>query len=195
MFLNFQSAEHILRRTVNEGEVMTALRKREFMVEVHEVDMLGIIRRDWLACSPDRIALLNVPFLGHFGYEEHQLTSVEIKTNVVTFLMDKRQQNASLETQMRSVGSPGFLRLILLTSAGSFLIRPLLRVSILWSTSLHLRQELFSYPSFTAPQQCLTSAKIFFTISVKRLLRGHIETTSSSQVLLTPNAANGSKEI
>lgn len=52
-----QSTEHMLRGPVIKTAGITGQHKREFMAQVHQVGILGIVGRNWLACSSDRSGL------------------------------------------------------------------------------------------------------------------------------------------
>lgn len=60
------------------------------MVQVHEEGMQSITGRDWLACSPDEIALLNVQILERLSFKTHEVASVGIETSVVSTLLVER---------------------------------------------------------------------------------------------------------
>lgn len=87
----------MLRGTVNETATIKALHNWEIMVKVHGIDVLHIIVYIRLACSPEEIALLNVQVLEHFGYKEHLLISVEIRTSMKLCSPNKLQKSVFLK--------------------------------------------------------------------------------------------------
>ena len=53
-----------MRGTANEGAVFAALSAKPFVVAVYECGMLAKTGADWLACSPDGVALIDTRELG-----------------------------------------------------------------------------------------------------------------------------------
>ena len=70
---------------------------------------------EWLACSPDAVALINLEELGlQSGSSENSgtLASVEIKTNAAESDLERLMQNATFDVLSCKVGKGLFLELI-----------------------------------------------------------------------------------
>ena len=53
-----------MRRTANESAVIASLASRDFVQCLYECGMLSRKGEDWLACSPDGVALIDLHSLG-----------------------------------------------------------------------------------------------------------------------------------
>ena len=97
-FSSARSSEVMNRGIANEGCVMSALRGQSFVKVVFECGVLSIQDLDWLACSPDEIALIDTLATG-FDAEEAAsgaetqanlcMASIDIKTSVAHDAVDR----------------------------------------------------------------------------------------------------------
>jgi hypothetical protein len=136
-FSSARSTEVMMRGTENEVSVMNALRRKEFVRGLFEVGMIGKKGKDWVACSPDGIAVIDLkklsdfdtpqvshsqvplPWMARQQFDELPglegrcvLSSVEIKTRVASPCLERSIQLASLDVTVCRVGDSTFQNLI-----------------------------------------------------------------------------------
>ena len=94
------------------------------MTALYECGMLAKKEEEWLACSPNGVALINLEDFGlKSGSSEDSgtLASVEIKTNVAESSLDRLMQNATVDVLSCKVREGLFLELIPREHAGQLL--------------------------------------------------------------------------
>ena len=112
-FSNSRSTEPMMRGTANEAALFPALSRRPFVKALYECGMLGMRGSDWLACSPDGVALIDASLLT-FSEESLpssgslSLSSVEIKTSIARSSLDRALQRATMEIVCCNVGDATF---------------------------------------------------------------------------------------
>jgi hypothetical protein len=137
-FISSRSTEPMMRGSVNENALLRALRRKTFMAGLFEAGMIAKKGKEWLACSPDGIAILNLdhctmaynPFLApsasnvppwrSTGLGEARLatagrfvlSSVEIKTSVSTSSLQRSTAAASRDVTLCTVGDQTFKELV-----------------------------------------------------------------------------------
>ena len=109
-----------MRGTANEAAVFAALSNKPFVKALYKCGMLAKKEVDWLACSPDGVALIDVSSL-NFGTDsgeiEHHtealsVSSVEIKTSISRTSLDRALQCATMEIICCNVGDNTFRKYI-----------------------------------------------------------------------------------
>lgn len=114
-FTSSRSSEAMKRGTANEGAVMNTLARKEFIIGLYEVGMLSNKHCNWIACSPDGIAILDLS-KAHFNdtNEEDEveqntvLATVEIKTSVADSSLQRSLFTSSADTVFCSIGDTTF---------------------------------------------------------------------------------------
>ncbi|CDF37457.1 unnamed protein product [Chondrus crispus] len=103
-----RSTEAMKRGSMNERGVFAALSSKPFVQAVYECGMLSRADADWMACSPDGIALIDT---GQLGISEDvaahswmDLASVEIKTNVGVSSLDRAIGMETVDVKTCRVG-------------------------------------------------------------------------------------------
>ena len=111
-FSTARSTEPMMRGRANEGAVLASLSRRPFVKSIYECGMLAKADAEWLACSPDGVALIDVEDLcfdsGSSSPPNLSLASVEIKTSVSRASMDRALALATVDTVTCTVGDQGF---------------------------------------------------------------------------------------
>ena len=107
-FSSRRSTEPMKRGTENEDAVLSALQKRRFIKGVFEVGMLASNLCNWVACSPDGIAVLDLqhtPFHVNEGVSDSTtLASIEIKTSVADSSLQNNLLRSTTDVIYCSVG-------------------------------------------------------------------------------------------
>lgn len=102
------SNEAIKRGSMNERAIFAALSFKPFVQAVYECGMLSRADADWMACSPDGIALIDTGQLGISedvaAHSSIELASVEIKTNVGISSLDRASGMATVDVKTCRVG-------------------------------------------------------------------------------------------
>lgn len=124
-FSSSRSTEYMKRGSLNEDPVLNALSSRTFIIDCFECGMLALKDEQWIACSPDAIALLNPADLSSaFGLidgDELIIASVEIKTSIASSSLDVTHRHASLDVIYCRIGDHEFVRRIPLKHCGQLL--------------------------------------------------------------------------
>lgn len=124
-FSSSRSTEQMMRGTANESPAFSALSKMSFVTALFGCSMLSKKGEEWLACSPDELALILLEAIGFKretnDAESSTLASVEIKTNIAESSLDRNMQNATVDVMKCKVGEPSFLSLILKEHAAQLL--------------------------------------------------------------------------
>lgn len=110
-FSSSRSTEAMMRGTANEGAVFAALSAKSFVVAIYECGMLVKTEADWLACSPDGVALIDTKELGFDDGDEatvHMISSVEIETSVAQSSLDRALGRATVDIITCTVGDATF---------------------------------------------------------------------------------------
>lgn len=102
-FSSSRATEAMLRGTANEGAVVAALAAKSFINALYECGMLARRDEDWLACSPDGVAQIDIRELGfdvgdtqpNGDAAVYRLASVEIKTIIAQSSLDRALGRAS----------------------------------------------------------------------------------------------------
>lgn len=111
-FSGARSTEAMMRGTANESAVLGAVCNKDFIVAAFECGMVARKDADWLACSPDAVALIDANALGLSDSSEPQLASVEIKTSVAASSLERSLSNTTMDVKTCVVGDADFQNLI-----------------------------------------------------------------------------------
>jgi hypothetical protein len=137
-FSSSRSTEPMMRGSANEGSVLSALRKKHFVACLFEVGMIAKMEKQWMACSPDGIAVLKLDELSpRYGpnFEPSAATmlpwragesssvfqgacgrlvlaSVEIKTSVSSSSLQRSTAAASIDVTLCEIGDSRFKELV-----------------------------------------------------------------------------------
>ena len=100
----------MMRGTVTENAAINALRAKTFIKAVFHCDMFGDKKPQWLVCSPDRLALIEInktAFYTSYSTEPQlHVCSVEIKTSIVDSILSTAVGNASEDLVSVEMGMP-----------------------------------------------------------------------------------------
>ena len=108
-FSSARSTEAMMRGTANEHAVLSSLSRRSSVKSIQECGMLAKAGAEWLACSPDSIALIDTWELGlEDSAEQLSLASVEIETSVSRSSMDRALSRARADVVTCTVGDAAF---------------------------------------------------------------------------------------
>lgn len=89
LFSQTKSTEDMIRGSIDEASVANYLRSQDFTVRFYEVALLCGRDRPSIACSPDRIALLDLYstpslcFVPSFKYAHHDNSIIAVATVVI----------------------------------------------------------------------------------------------------------------
>lgn len=115
-FSSKRSSEAMMRGTLNEDAVMTALASKSFVVGVFETGMVALSDAHWIACSPDGLALITIDGSDVFA-------TVEIKTSVAQSSLDRTLPLSSADAVFCDFGDETFRRMIPVDHIGQVLMQ------------------------------------------------------------------------
>lgn len=118
-FSSTRSTEAMKRGTKNEKAVLSALSNQSYIKALFELGMIGRRGFDWIACSPDAVAVIDstqmefADSLFHGsgttvmpGGNQFPLATVEIKTSVAESSLEVSLALSTAETTCFDVGDP-----------------------------------------------------------------------------------------
>lgn len=111
-FSSSRSTEPMMRGSANEGAVIAALSKKPFVRAIYECGMFARADDEWVACSPDALALVDTNSLGLSDSDTPELASVEIKTSIASSSLDRALRVASVDVKTCIVGDAAFRSLV-----------------------------------------------------------------------------------
>lgn len=107
-FSSLRSTEAMMRGTGNESAVLAALSSREFVKAIYECGMLSMGEENWISCSPDGVALIDLAKVGLSAENGPVFASVEIKTSVAMSSLDRAIGRATKDVVTCTVGDQIF---------------------------------------------------------------------------------------
>lgn len=81
-------------------------------MDIQECGMLLLKQSAWLSCSPDGVVDIDAHFLGICEDVTPQLPSVEIKTSVASFTLEKRLIHSSVGVKVCTVEDADYFNLV-----------------------------------------------------------------------------------